>query len=287
MALDNFISTVWATQLLVSLRKNIVFAQPGVINREYEGEIKQQGDTVKITSIGPVTVGSYTKNTNIGDPETLTDAQTAMVIDQAKYFNFQIDDIDKAQQNPKLIEAAMTEAAYSLADTVDQYVAALFDSAVPTANRIGDSTTPKTDLGTAGQAYVYLVDLFTKLSNAKVPTQGRFVVIPPWFYGLLQKDDRFVKAGTPATDAVLRNGVIGEAAGFKILVSHNVPNTSSAKYKIVAGHPMATTLADQINSVEAYRPQLRFADAMKGLHLYGAKVVRPTAVAVLTANDPG
>lgn len=286
MALDNFISTVWATQLLVSLRKNLVYAQTGVINRDYEGDIRQQGDTVKITGIGPVSVGNYTKNSDIGDPETLTDAQTALPIDQSKYFNFQIDDIDKAQQNPKVMEAAMTEAAYALADAMDQYVAGLFDSAVPLLNRIGSTASPVTDLSTSTKAYDYLVDLGVLLTDAKVPTAGRWVAVPPWYYGLLLKDNRFVGAGTPTTDAVLRNGVIGEAAGFKVLQSHNVPNTASAKYKITAGHPMATTVADQISSVEGYRPQKRFADAVKGLHLYGGKVIRPTAIAVLTANKP-
>ena len=77
---------------------------------------------------------------------------------------------------------------------------------------------------------------------------------------------------------------LGKAAGFTVLQSHNVPNTSGAKYKIIAGHQIAISYAEQINKVEAYRPEKRFADAVKGLHLYGAKLVRPGAIAVLTAD---
>jgi hypothetical protein len=86
------------------------------------------------------------------------------------------------------------------------------------------------------------------------------------------------------TDATLRNGEIGQAAGFRVLQSNNVPETSGTKYRIIAGHPMAISFAEQINKVEAFRPERRFADAMKGLHLYGAKLVRNTAIAVGTFN---
>ena len=281
MALDNFIPEVWSARLLENLQKALVFGQEGVVNRDYEGEIQQSGDTVRINAIGEITVGTYTKNTNISAPETLSDAQVTLLINQAKYFNFQIDDVDKAQQKPKVMDAAMREAAYALADTADQYIAGLY-TGVAAGNTIGDDTTPI--VPTASNAYEYLVDLGVLLDEDNVPNMGRWVVVPPWFYGLLLKDDRFVKTGSPSADATLRNGQVGEAAGFTVLKSNNVPNTSGAKYKIVAGHPIAISYAEQINSVEAYRPEARFADAVKGLHLYGAKLVRSAAIAVLTAD---
>ena len=281
MALDNFIPEIWSARLLVNLRKFLVYGQAGVVNRDYEGEIKTMGDTVRINSIGPVTIGDYTKNTNIDDPETLTDAQTTLVIDQAKYFNFQVDDIDRAQQNPKVMDDAMTEAAYGLRDVADQYIAGLY-TGVAAGNSIGDDTTPI--VPTKTDAYEHLVDLGVLLTDAKIPLNGRWVVVPPWFYGLLLKDDRFVDASKSGSTEALRNGQVGRAAGFDVLQSHNVPNTTGTKYKIIAGHPMAISYAEQINSVEAYRPEKRFADAVKGLHLYGSKLVRPEAIAVLTAN---
>lgn len=284
MALNNFISHVWAARLLENLRKNLVYTNDMVINRDYEGEVQAAGDTVRINAIGPVTVSDYTKNTNLSDPETLNDAQTTLVITQAKAFNFAIDDVDKIQQFPKLMDAAMSEAAYALADTADQYVAGLMAAGAATLNLIGTDAAPKTDLATAGKAYEYLVDLGVKLSDRYTPENGRWAIVPPWFYGYLLKDDRFVRAGTSVTDRVLAQGIVGEAAGFTIMKSHNVINSSLLKYKIIAGVRSATTYADEVNQVEAYRPEKRFGDAVKGLQLYGAKVVRPNQLAVLTAN---
>jgi N4-gp56 family major capsid protein len=281
MPIDNFIPTIWSARLLENLRKNLVYGQEGVINRDYEGEIRDAGSSVKINAIGPVTVAAYTKNTDINPPQNLSDATLTLVIDQAKYFNFQVDDIDRVQQKPKLMDAAMAEAAYALRDDFDQYIASLYTQ-VDAGNLIGSDASPV--VPTATTAYELLVDLAVILDDDKVPRANRWVVVPPWFHGLLLKDDRFVKAGTDQTDQVLRNGEVGQAAGFQVLVSHNVPNTTGTKYKILAGHPMAIAAASQINKVEAYRPERRFADGVKGLHLYGAKVIRPTALALLTAN---
>jgi hypothetical protein len=281
MSVANFIPTVWAAALLAALHKALVLAQPGVVNTDYEGEISKQGDSVKINFIGDITVFDVTRNTDIPDPEALDTALTTLAIDQAKGFNFQVDDIDKVQVKGDLIERAMGEAAYGIRDKADQYIAGFYAQA-QAANLIGDDTTPI--VPTATTAYEKLVDLGVLLDDANVPTEGRWAVVPPWFYGLLLKDTRFVAAGTQRTDEVLRNGQVGEAAGFRILRSNNVRNTAGTKYKIMAGHPMAISYADQIVSVESYRMEARFADAVKGLHVYGAKVIRPQALAVMTAN---
>ena len=124
------------------------------------------------------------------------------------------------------------------------------------------------------------------LDENDIPPTGRWVVVPPWYEGLMLKDDRFVKSGVMPAELRLLNGVIGMAAGFAVLKSNNVPNTGGNKYKVIAGHPIAWSFADQASKVEAYRPERRFADAMKGLHLYGAKVTRPSALAVLTVDRP-
>lgn len=285
MALNNFIPTIWSARLLVNLQKALVYGQTGVVTRDYEGEIQGVGSSVKINAIGAVTVGTYIKNTDIDPAETLSDATQTLTIDQQRYFNFQIDDIDRAQQKPKVMDAAMREAAYALANAADQYIASLY-TGIDSGNRIGWTGTPKTDLDTAGKPYEYLVDLGVLLDEDNVPQAGRFVIVPPWFHGLLLQDAKFVATGGSNAEATLRNGIVGEAAGFTILKSNNVPNTTSTEYRIIAGHPMAWSFAEQINSVEAYRPEARFADAMKGLHVYGAKIVRPTCLAVLTANRP-
>lgn len=286
MSVDNFIPAIWSAQMLMSLKKEHVYGQAGVVNRDYEGEISAQGDRVKINSIGPVTIGTYTKNTNIGDPETLTDSQKELVINQAKYFNFQVDDVDKAQTKLKVMGGAMVEAAYGIRDATDNFIAGLYTGVAAatsgTANGMGDDTTPV--VLTPATVYEKLVDMGVLLTEQNVPTGGRWCVLPPWAYGMLLKDDRFVKVGSVKSDAVIANGEVGEAAGFRILQSNNVPQTGGVKYKIIAGHPMAISYADQIASVEAFRPEKRFGDAVKGLHVYGAKLVRNNAIAVLTAN---
>jgi N4-gp56 family major capsid protein len=281
--LNNFIPIVWSARLLAALQKALVYGQAGVVNRDYEGEIRQAGDSVKINSIGDVTVKTYSKNTDIDAPETLVDSSQMLNITESKYFNFAVDDVDKAQSNIAVLGEAMRRSGYKLRDKSDQFLAAAMAIAPPAANLIGDDTTPKS-VTTAAAAYEYLVDLGVLLDEADVPSEGRFVIVPSWFHGLMQKDDRFVKAGTAKTDEVLRNGQIGEAAGFSVMKSNNVPQTAGTKYKIIAGHDMATSYAEQIVKVEAYRKERGFNDGVKGLHVYGAKVVRPYALAVLTAN---
>jgi hypothetical protein len=281
MSVDNFIPTVWSGSLLASLKKALVLAQPGVVNTDYEGEITKQGDQVKINFVGEITVFNVTRGADIPDPEDVDTAATTLVIDQSEGFNFSVDDVDKVQAKGDVVPSAMNEAAFKLRDNADRSIAALYPYAA-SANLIGDDTTPK--VPTADTAYEYLVDMGVLLDEANVPTEGRWAAIPPWFYGLLQKDKRFVYAGTVRSDEVLRNGEVGEAAGFRILRTNNVSHTAGTKYKIMAGYPGAITYADQIVSVEAYRPEKRFADAVKGLHVYGRKVIRPQGLVVLTAN---
>lgn len=286
MGYANFIPTIWSARLLLVLRKQLVYGQEGVVNRNYEGEISAQGDRVKINSFGKVTVKDYVRNTDIADPELLNNAQQELVVDQAKYFNFAVDDVDQLQANVDLLTQSMDDAGYELRDVADQFIAALMAANVPTANTIGTVGAPITDLTTAANAYKYLVQLGVKLDEANTPSEGRWAIVPPWFHGVLLQDDRFVSFGTAATDQRLRNGMVGEAAGFTVLKSNNVPNDTGEKFRIMAGYGGATSYAEQLLKMEAYRIEKRFSDAIKGLHVYGAKVVRPSSLAMLIANQP-
>ena len=277
-----FIPTVWAARLLTALDKSLVYGQSGVCNRDYEGDIREAGNSVKVASIGDVSIGDYVKDTDIDAPEILTDSDQTLLVDQQKYFNFYIDSVDRAQQNVRVLDEAMRRAAYKLNDTADSYIAAAMDASVPVGNTIGSLTVPK--IPTKDDAYEYLVDLGTLLDESNTPIAGRFCIVPAWFHGLLLKDDRFVRSGTPIGDARLMNGEVGEAAGFMIFKSNNVPSTSGAKYRIIAGHSIATSYAEQILDVQTYKPEKRFGDAVKGLHVYGAKVLRAQNLAVLIAD---
>ena len=277
-----FIPTVWAARLLTALENAHIYGQTNVCNRTYEGDIRSSGNTVKIASIGEVEVQDYIKDIDIADPTPLTDSEQTLLIDQQKYFHFYVDSIDRAQQNVDVLDEAMRRAAWKLRDVVDTFLAGLMDGGVDTNNKIGSLTTPK--VPTKDDAYEYLVDLGVMLDEGNVPTEGRFAIIPAWFHGLLLKDDRFVRSGTASGDRRLMNGEAGESAGFTILKSNNVPNTTGTKYKIIAGHSQATAFVEQVLDISTYKPEKRFGDAVKGLHVYGARVVRPKALACLIAN---
>jgi len=308
MALDNFIPEIWSNQLLVNLYKTLVYAQDGVVNRDYEGEIQAAGDTVRINSIGRVTVSDYNKNTDMGSPQTLTDAQSVLTISQQKAFNFQIDDVDKAQQNPKVMSQAMVEAAYALRNAADQFVASQYTdiAAANWVNGASDTNPFEIDanndatvanISGHGLAYETLVDASVVLDENDIPEDGRFIIVPPWYGGQLEKDQRFVSFGTAAnrndleTGVTSTNGAKTRVAGFTVMESNNVPVTVNGDgthiYHVIAGHSMMWSFAEQVREVEAYRPEKRFGDAMKGLHLYGAKVVRPNAGAVLAVCRKG
>jgi len=278
MALS-FIPEIWSAVMLDSLKKSLVYAGPGVVNRDYEGDIRNMGDTVRIRSISRPTIGTYTKNSTTISPETLTDAQRALYIDQAKYFAFEVDDIDRAQSVGGEMEAALMEAAYGLRDVADQYIAALYTGA-QSANQIGTVS-----VTTAALAYTQIRKLKVALDEANVPQEGRYVVVPPWYEGLLLEDDRFVRVDASGTSEGLRNGQIGRALGFNVLASNNAPLVTGDDYAVMAGHPSAISFAEQIASIETYRPESAFADAIKGLHVYGAKLVRPDAIATVIASE--
>lgn len=285
MTLNNFIGEVWSARLLANLNKSLVYAQPGVCNRDYEGEIKNVGDTVHINGIAPVTAKPYTKNTPIAEPDTLSDAATTLVIDQANYTNFEVDDVDKAQGAVSVMDGAMTEAAYALGDAADQYTAGIMEDAVAAGNKIGTDESPIVPNSTAGTTvYDYLVDLSVKLNESNTPKFGRWVILPPWMVGHLVKDTRFTNISASGSNEALRNGIVTRVAGFDVLESNNCPNTEGALYKVLAGYSGAVTFGEQINNVEAYRPEDAFSDAVKALHLFGAKVVRPSALGMITCS---
>ena len=346
MAITKFVPEVWAATLLSTLDKSLVFAGPSCVNRDYEGEIANMGDTVRITTIADPTISDYTKDTDLTAVEALTDDELLLLIDQAKAFNFQIDDIDMRQTRDggALMAEAARRAAFGLRDKADQFVAKKMALAASNALGVVDGTT-------ATNVYdAFLVPASVNLDEANVPTEGRFAVLPPAAYGKLLLDSRFIKVNESGSDA-LRNGIVGEAAGFRIMKSNNALNggrsitdtitvattaktltgaagtftqgdvgltvagtriTAGSKIASVnadgsvatmdtagatagtqtdtvlsgghkvatAGSVIASSYAEQIAKVEAYRPEKRFGDALKGLHLYGAKVLRPTALVV-------
>lgn len=278
MAVTTFIPEVWAAKILSAFKQELVYG--ALCNRDYEGDIAQSGDTVHITSLADPTIAPYVKGVTEIDPAQLNTTDDTLVIDQSHYFAFEVDDIDKRQLKGDVMPEAMDRAAFGMADLVDQYIAGFYTDA-DAGNVI--AATAITD---GDKAYTGLVSLRTVLNKAKVPKKGRWVVVPSWYTALLLENSKFV--ANPAlgqAGANLQNGAVGRIAGFDVYESENVPTISGDDDAVMAGHPSAITLAEQINKVEAYRPESSFSDAVKGLLLYGAKVIRPTALAVLTASQ--
>lgn len=286
MAVTTFIPELWNARLLYALEKAHVATN--LVNRNYEGEISNHGDTVHINTIGAITVKSYTKNTDIADPEVLSTTDQTLVIDQSKYFNFQVDDVDKVQAAGELVDTAMGRAAYALADVSDAYLLGVIAAGAAAGNTIGSAAAPVAL--TAANVYENIVKLKTKLDKANVPNTGRTIVVPPDVHSLLLLDDRFAKSTATAGQEALINGLVGRIAGFDVYMSNNVKTgtgTDTGKtpyFEITAQITDATTYAEQIIKTEAYRMEKRFADAVKGLHVYGAKVTDGTKIAKILAS---
>lgn len=277
MAITRFRPEIWSALLMQALRKSHVYA--GLCNRDYEGEIQAAGDTVRVTSISRPTVNSYNRNQDISYEE-LTDAQRTLVVDQEKYWAFSVDDVDKAQAKGDVMGAAMEESGYAVNDGVDSYVASLYTQA-SASNALGTVA-----IDTPATAYTQLRLLSLKLTQANVSKVSRWVVLPPWYASLLLEDDKFVNTAADASQMHLREGWVGRALGFDIFESNNAPNPSGSNHVVLAGTNRAITFASQLTKTESLRSEVRFADRMRGLYVYGAKVMRPDGLATLIATEP-
>ena len=279
MSIASFIPEVWSARLLEHLRKNLVVAN--LFNRNYEGEISQMGDTVHINQLAEITIKDYTANVDIENPDQLSTTSIPLVIDQGDYYNFYLNDVDRAQARGDLMDNAMRSSAYGLADKLDMYLAGLLATGTLTTG-LGTDANPL--YVNAQTAYELVVKMKVALDKANVPTQGRYLLMPPEFEGYMLLDQRFAGGAGNNAEARLINGMVGRAAGFDIYISNNVKNTDGSLFKVCASTVDQATYANQLVRTEAYRREKGFDDGVKGLHVYGAKILRPEAVAVATVN---
>jgi len=194
-------------------------------------------------------------------------------------FAFKIDDVDAAQSKPKVMQEAMSSAAYELKDTQDAYIAGLYAQAGLSQN----SNASPADITSLNVEEEFLAAAET-MDNAGVPRSNRFAVIPPWIQSKL-----WLAGVSIITDnaALYSNGVVGRGIGFDFSVSPNVSKNSASwdKSRIICGvRNFSIALAEQVVKTEAYRPEASFSDAVKGLHVYGAKIIRPDATLTLYAD---
>lgn len=278
MATTKFIPTIWSARILAALEKQLVYTK--FFNRDYEGEIRDAGDTVKIGLVGTPAVRTYVKGADIGTPDDVAVDDETLSISQADYFNIAIDDVNAAQSKINLLESASSQTGYAFGDATDKYLAGIL--VADTGGTIGTKDAPKNITDAKPEdAYNLLVDLKVALDRKNCPTMGRICVVPPEFEGFMLKDSRFVAVATNDSNQRLTEGTVYKSAGFEIYVSNNAPHNgndgpkvANTVYDIIAGCDQSGTYAEKILKTEAYRPEKSFKDAVKGLHVYGAKVLR-------------
>ncbi len=275
MAVTNFVPDIWSARILTNLSKTSVAA--AICNRDYEGDARV-GDSVKITSITDPTITAYTGADMT--PEDIDDATRSLLLDQKQSFNFYLDDVERAQavNGGALMAEAINRASYGLSNVLDAYVLSNLGTGASSSNP--DHQVAEATISTASDAYDAIVNWSVLLDEANVPQEGRWLVISPAFHGKILKDTRFVGSGDAAGAAARANGRVGEVAGFTVYKSNNLPAGpgAGAGTSQLAGSVYASTLAEQVRSVEAYRVEKKFADGVKGLHVYGHKVTRSTAI---------
>lgn len=282
MAITRFRPQIWSALLLAATETKLVYGNPAVVNRDYEGEIADAGDVVKITSISDPTVATYTANSTVITPQELTDAQRNLTIDQCKYFAYKVDDVDAAQAKGNVMPTATQRGGYQFAKTADSFIASLY-TGVDAANALGTVA-----VTTGALAFTQLRLLAQKLDEADVPEDSRYVVARPWFWSLCLEDGKFIDASSRGDGGeTMRTGWVGHipTLGFNCFKSNQAPLVTGDDYVVQAGHPQAITFAQQLNKLEAYRPESSFSDAVKGLHLYGSKLVRPSFIATCVASQ--
>jgi len=277
-AYSAFIPEIWSQKLNNMLSKNCVMLQ--CVNRNYEGEIKNQGDRVKI--ITPAAVSVLTLDSDSLSYDELTPTEKDLIIDQKKFFAFKINDVAQAQANQDIMEAHLQNAKKAIEEVQDTYLLGQH-SYVDSDNIVGGDTAVTLDKTTI---YSYFVELALKLKNADALSNNQkpWVVINPTIESYLLQSAEFISAYNVA-DQTLREGAIGRVAGMDVLVSTNLTATAS-KYYVLAGTNESITFASQLSKVESLRDKDSFSDLVRGLYLYGAKTIQPASLAKMIVNAP-
>lgn len=274
-----FIPEVWSQKLNTMLEKDCVMLQ--CVNRNYEGDIKNQGDKVKI--ITPAAVSISTLDSSNITYDALEPTSTSLVIDQKKFFAFKIDDVAQVQANTDIMEAHLRNAKKAIEEVQDAYLLAQHAYA-SSSNVVGTEASPITLSKTTIYEQFVKLALCLKNSDAVSPEKRPWVVINPTIESYLLQSTEFINAHNVA-DETLREGAIGRIAGMDVLVSTNLTATSG-KYYVLAGTNDAITFASQLSKIESLRDKDSFSDLVRGLYLYGAKTVQPKALAkmIVTAS---
>ena len=287
----NFIPEIWSGKLIENFYDATVLA--AISNTDYEGEIRQYGDTVNIRTTPEITIREYVKGQTL-TVENPDKPKIQLVIDKGEYFACVEDDVDKVQSDIALMDTWSKDASERMKIKIDQRVLTDILPGIAATNKGGTAgeQSASFNLGTTGAPLTVtkdgassttpvidlLVDLGTVLDEANCPEQNRFVVIPAKMANLIKKSELKDASLSGDGTSMLRNGRLGMVDRFTIYVSHNL-NVSSGKYSVIAGHKMGFTFASQMTNMETIRSESTFGNIIRGLQVYGYKVVKGEALA--------
>ena len=274
---------IWSAAFLRILERRNIWL--GLMNRMYEGEIRSAGDRVVIpTFTGTVAVKDYTPNTNIADPELVDTTTQELAISEQKYFHIYVDDIDRVQARPDLMEAFMTTAAIEISEEIDNFCENLYTGTAVAASRlltIGSSSALEKGGTIAGNKTAIekllfeLPELKRKMFEAKIveaPNGFSLIVTPEVFASF----ERYFMLSSTASEVlaprVIRGTIDPRLNGFNIVRTSNLPKTAD-KHQLIATNLVAGSFISQITEMVPYRPEKRFGDAIKALYVYGGKIV--------------
>ena len=292
---NNFIPEIYSKKVLNFFRKASVAV--AITNTDYAGEISAYGDSVKIIKEPVITVDQYERGGSI-TATTLTDNEVTLVVDTANAFKFIVDDIETSMSHVNFKEVASSSAAYALRDAFDTGVIAKMFAGVPASspNHIlgSDSATDlaagtfdgtgNLDIGYASGEHDpidVLSHMARLLDEQNVPEEGRWFLANPEFYEqLVQSSSKLLSVDFNAGQGSIRNGLVssGKLRGFDMYKTNNIAATTNAAGKCIAGHISSTCTAQTIINTEVVRDTASFGDIVRGLHVYGAKVLRPEAL---------
>lgn len=281
----NFIPEIWSGKLIENFYDATVLA--AIANTDYEGEIRNMGDTVNIRTTPEITIKTYVKGQTLS-VENPDKPKLQLVIDKGEYFACVEDDVDKVQSDVNMMDNWSKDASERMKIKIDQRVLTdiLPDIAATNKGATAGRITANINLGTSGSAVAisktnvldYIVDMGTVLDEANCPEGDRFMVIPAKMAGFIKKSDLKDASITGDSISVIRNGRLGMIDRFTIYMSHNL-SVSSGKFSIIAGHKMGFTFASQMTNMETIRSETTFGNIIRGLQVYGYKVVKPEALA--------
>lgn len=288
----NFIPEIWSGKLIENFYDATVLAS--ISNTDYEGEIRQMGDTVNIRTTPEITIKTYVKGQTLS-VENPDKPKLQLVIDKGEYFACIEDDVDKVQSDIQLMDTWSKDASERMKIKIDQRVLTdiLPDIAATNKGANAGRISGNINLGTTGTPAAltkdgntstipvldYLVDLGTVLDEANCPEGDRFVVIPAKMAGMIKKSELRDASISGDGTSILRNGRLGMIDRFTVYMSHNL-SVSSGKFSIIAGHKMGFTFASQMTNMETLRSETTFGNIIRGLQVYGYKVVKPEALAM-------